>query len=93
MTVYLSEHDAARLGIEGAKPRTKRGRTTRPDLPAAGCSPSTGLTSLIAGKTRAWSLAFEPARGFRMYVINDAARDTGWQADEATCCEVAKRMG
>jgi hypothetical protein len=26
MTVFLSEHDAARLGIAGATPRTTRGR-------------------------------------------------------------------
>ena len=34
--IFLSEHDAARLGIVGAKKRTKRGRTARPDIPSAG---------------------------------------------------------
>lgn len=90
--LILSEHDAARLGIAGATPRTKRGRNTRPDLPSAGRSPSTGLTSLIAGNARAWSVAFVVGKGYRMYVINAPALDTGWQADEATCCKVAKGL-
>ena len=82
------------LAALAGKPRSKRGRATRPDLPAAGRSPSTGLTSLIAPKPgsghAAWSLAFEPAKGYRLYVINDTARDTGWQPSEREACDAAK---
>lgn len=90
--LILSEHDAARLGIEGATARTKKGRATRPDLPSAGRSPSTGLTSLIAGKARTWSIEFCVRRGYRMFVINQPAYDTGFLPDEAAACKVAKGM-
>jgi len=72
--------------------RQKRGRATRPDLPAAGRSPSTGLSGLIAGATRAWSVAFDVTKGFRLYAIGDPARDTGWCGSEAEACQAAKAI-
>lgn len=90
MTIFLSEHDAARLGIAGAKPRAKRGRNTRPDLPAAGRSAPTGLTTLIAGKVRTWSTEFCVGKGYRLYVIGRSDLDTGWHDSELDACLAAK---
>ena len=73
-------------------PRQKRGRATRPDLPSAGRSPSTGLTTLIAGKSRTWSTAYVVGKGYRLYIINQPAYDTGWQMDEKAACDAAKRL-
>lgn len=96
MTIFLSEHDAARLGLAGAKPRQKRGRATRPDLPSAGRAKATGLTTLIApdresGKP-AWSLAFVVGRGYRLYVVNEPSYDTGWCESELEACQSAKAL-
>lgn len=88
--LILSEHDAARLGLADAKPRQKRGRGTRPDIPSAGRAASTGLTTLIAGKTRTWSTAFVVGKGYRLYVINEPAMDTGWCSSELEACNLAK---
>ena len=92
--IILSEHDAARLGIGGAKQRQKRGRTTRPDLPSAGRSAPTGLTTLIAptkesGKP-AWSLEYRVGRGYRLYIIGQPAMDTGYYSEEKAACDAAK---
>jgi len=86
VTIFLSEHDAARLGIEGAKPRTTRGRNTRPDLPAAGNAPRTGLTTFLKA---GWNLEFRVGVGYK---LERGALSTGWQPDEATCCAVAKKL-
>lgn len=91
MTIYLTEKEAQRAGL--GKPRGTRGRKTRPDLPAAGRSPSTGLSGLLAGKVRTWSIEYRVGVGYRLYVINAPALDTGWQVDELAACIVAKRMG
>lgn len=92
MTIFLSDHDAARLGIAGSKPRAKRGRGTRPDMPSAGRAPSTGLTTLIAGKVRTWSLAFVVGRGYRLYVVNEPTMDTGFLPTELEACQAAKAL-
>jgi len=96
MTIFLTEHDAARLGIEGAKPRTTRGRNTRPDLPAAGRSAATGLATLIAPKRGsgkpAWSVFYVVGMGFRMFVIGTPELDTGWHASEKAACDAAKEL-
>lgn len=96
MTIFLSEHDAARLGLSDAKPRTKRGRTTRPDLPSAGRAASTGLTGLIApnkesGKP-AWSITFNVRLGYRLYVIGQPTMDTGFVSSERAACDAAKAL-
>jgi hypothetical protein len=92
MKTEVYDTPEAFLAALAGKPRTKRGRSTRPDLPAAGRAAATGLTTLIAGKARAWSVAFEVGRGFRLYVINDPTRDTGWQVDELAACQKAKEL-
>ena len=92
MKTEVYDTPEAFLAALAGKPRTKRGRGTRPDLPAAGRTASTGLTSLIAGKARAWSVAFEPARGYRLYVINSPAHDTGWCGSELAACQKAKEL-
>lgn len=93
MTLFLSEHDAARLGIAGATPRQKRGRATRPDLPSAGRSPSTGLSTLLAGKGRAWVWCSEyrVGCGYRLYRI-DGEQDTGYWESEKAVCDAAKAI-
>ena len=90
--IYLSEHDAARLGVGGAKARAKRGRNTRPDLPSAGRAEATGLTGLIAGKVRTWSLAFVVGKGYRLYIVNQPAYDTGFHSTERAACDAAKGL-
>lgn len=90
MTIFLSEHDAARLGLANAKPRQKRGRATRPDLPAAGRSAPTGLTGLIAGKARTWSLEYRVGQGYRLYVIGGVSTD--WCDSEKAVCDAAKAL-
>lgn len=82
----LSEHDAARLGVGGAKPRQKRGRNTRPDIPSAGRSLATGLTPLLVA---GWNWEFVVGRGYRAY---RGALDTGWHATEFECCKAAKEL-
>lgn len=96
MTIYLSEHDAARLGIAGATPRHKRGRNTRPDIPSAGRAASTGLTTLIAPERAsgrpAWSYAVVVGKGHRLYVQNQPALDTGWHPTELAACVAANEL-
>lgn len=93
--IILSEHDAARLGLNGAKKHTTRGRKTRPDLPAAGQAPRTGLSTFIAPKAGsgkpAWSLAYTVASGYRLYVINTPL-DTGFLPSERAACDAAKEL-
>jgi hypothetical protein len=86
MTIEMSEHDAARLGIAGASPRTPRGRETRPDIPAAPRSPRTGLSTFIKA---GWRWTFQSGAGYK---LEKGALSTGWQVDEATCCKVAKGL-
>jgi hypothetical protein len=74
------------------KSRQKRGRNTRPDLPSAGRSSPTGLTTLIAGKVRTWSTAFVVGRGYRLYVVNEPAYDTGFHSSEKAACDAAKLL-
>jgi hypothetical protein len=66
--------------------RKKRGRTTRPALPAAGRAPSTGLTPLLVA---GWNIEHRVGFGYRLY---RGKQDTGWQVDEAACCKAAKEM-
>lgn len=73
-------------------PRQKRGRATRPDLPSAGRSEATGLTTLMAGKARTWSLAYVVGRGYRLYVIGMSDLDTGFQPTERAACDAAKAL-
>lgn len=69
--------------------RHTRGRATRPDIPSAPRSERTGLTSLIL---RGWSVESRDSVGYRLYVINDPARDTGWQPSERAACDRAKEL-
>ena len=85
MTIYLSEKAAARAGL--VKPRQKRGRATRPDIPSAGPTPRTGLTTLL---TAGWSIEFRAGAGYR---LNRGAVATPWEASEAAVCVAAKEMG
>lgn len=87
MTIYLSEKDAARAGL--TPKRTTRGRNTRPDVPSAPRSASTGLTTLLV---RGWSITFDAVRGYRLYIQNKPAMDTGWQASELDVCQKAKAL-
>ena len=82
------------LAAVNGKKRTKRGRTTRPDLPSAGRSAPTGLTTLIAPQSGkpAWSVWFDVVKGHRLYVIGRVDLDTGWCASEAAACAAAKLL-
>lgn len=79
------------------KPRQKRGRNTRPDIPSAARVSSTGLTSLIAPSREshkpAWSYAFDVQKGHRLYVQGAAHLDTGWCRSELEACKAAKELG
>lgn len=90
--LILSEHDAARLGVGGAKARGKRGKATRPDIPSAGRAAPTGLTSLIAGKDRTWSTEYDVSKGYRLYIINQPAYDTGYCDSLEAACSAAKAL-
>ncbi len=85
MTIYLSEKAAARAGL--VKPRQKRGRATRPDIPSAGRAPRTGLSTFIKA---GWSIEFRPNVGYR---LSRGAVATPWAASEALACLAAKEFG
>jgi hypothetical protein len=86
MTVYLSEHDAARLGIDGAKPRTTRGRGTRPELPAAGRAAATGLSTFLKA---GWNWTYCVGSGYK---LERGALSSGWHASEKAACDAAKEL-
>lgn len=86
MPIYLSEHDAARLGIAGAKGRTSRGRRTRPDIPSAGKAPRTGLSTFIAA---GWNWTYVVGRGYK---LERGALSTGWRVSEQAACDAAKGL-
>jgi hypothetical protein len=86
MTIEMSEHDAARLGIAGASPRTTRGRETRPDIPAAPRSPRTGLSTFIKA---GWRWTFQSGAGYK---LEKGALSTGWCASEKAACDAAKGL-
>ena len=86
MTTEVFDSPAEFLKALNGKPRQKRGRGTRPDLPAAGRAPSTGLTTLLVA---GWNIEHRVGFGYRLY---RGAQDTGWQVDEAACCKAAKGM-
>jgi hypothetical protein len=69
--------------------RNTRGRTTRPDIPAAPRQAATGLSGLI---TRGWSVQSPDAVRYRLYVIGRAELDTGLCATELDACNKAKRL-
>lgn len=66
--------------------RTKRGRSTRPDLPAAAPSERTGLGPLLAA---GWNIEWDAAMRCRLY---KAGKDTGWGEEKAICLK-AKELG
>jgi hypothetical protein len=86
MTTETFDDPAAFLAALHGKPRQKRGRATRPDLPAAGRAPSTGLTPLLVA---GWNIEMRVGAGYRLY---RGAQDTGWCASEGECCKAAKGM-
>jgi hypothetical protein len=81
---------AAFLEALHGKKRQKRGRNTRPGIPAAGRAERTGLTTLIAGPSLTWSTEYCVGRGFRLYVINDPSKDTGYHLDLTAACAAAR---
>lgn len=68
------------------KPRQKRGRATRPDIPSAGKAAPTGLSTLILA---GWNWEFRVGAGYRAY---KAGMDTGWFDSELACCKAAKEL-
>jgi hypothetical protein len=91
MTIYISEKEAKKAGLV-KDTRQKRGRNTKPGIPAAGRSPSTGLTTLIAGPSLTWSLEYVVGRGYRLYVINQPQFATAWLPSEAAACAAAREQ-
>jgi hypothetical protein len=93
MTIYLSEKEAKKAGLV-KDTRKKRGRNTRPDIPAAGRAKGIGLTTLIApdkeSNQPAWSTEYCVGRGYRLYVINDPSKDTGYHLDLTAACAAAR---
>jgi hypothetical protein len=86
MATETFDDKAAFLAALHGKLRTTRGRETRPDIPAAPRSPVTGLSTFIKA---GWAWEFRVGSGYR---LEKGALSTGWQADEATCCKVAKGL-
>ncbi len=86
MSVETYDTAEAFLAALNGKPRQKRGRDTRPDLPAAGRAPSTGLTPLLV---TGWCIEMRVGSGYRLY---RGALSTGWCESEAAVCKAAKGM-
>ena len=84
----VETYDTAEAFLEAlnGKPRQKRGRATRPDLPAAGRAPSTGLTPLLVA---GWNIEMRVGAGYRLY---RGEQDTGWCESEGECCKAAKGL-
>jgi hypothetical protein len=88
--IHLSEHDAARLGIGGAKPRTKRGRNTRPDIPSAPAGEGDRLEALRRIARYGFSPRWDADRGFCFWHPATGAR-TSTHATYAAACIAAER--
>ena len=86
MTIYLSEKAAARAGLT-TKAKKVKAKDARPDIPRAGRSPSTGLTTLLAA---GWSIEYRPNVGYQM---SRGVVETPWEASEEDACDAAKGMG
>lgn len=68
------------------KPRTTRGRNTRPDIPSAGRSPRTGLSTFIKA---GWSWEFRVGSGYK---LTRGALSSGWQHSELAACDAARGL-
>lgn len=78
---------AAFAALGGAR-AAKKARVARPDIPRAGASERTGLTTLmLAG----WHVESTDAVCYRLY-DPDRGFDTGWQPTERAACDKAKEM-
>ena len=72
--------------LHGKKPRAKRGRNTRPDLPAAGRAASTGLSTFIKA---GWNWTYVVGSGYK---LERGPLSTGWHASELAACNAAKEL-
>ena len=85
MKTETYDNPAEFLAALHGKPRAKRGKATRPDLPSAPPSERTGLsTTLAAG----WNFAWDAQMRCRLY-RGDV--DTGYCEDEAECVKKARQ--
>lgn len=89
MTIFLSEHDAARLGIAGAKAKKRPAKDTRPALPRG----PVGEGDRIAQLTRIAAYGFSPRWDnglFCFWNCRTGARTTA-HAEYARACVAAER--
>jgi len=86
MTTETFDNPADFLAALHGKPRQKRGRNTRPDLPAAGRAASTGLSTFIKA---GWNWTFHAAHGYK---LERGPLSTGWHASELAACDAAKEL-
>jgi hypothetical protein len=84
-TETFDDKDAFLAALHG-KPRTTRGRETRPDIPAAPRATRTGLSTFIKA---GWAWEFRTGAGYR---LEKGALSTGWCASEKAACDAAKRL-
>lgn len=68
------------------KPRTTRGRSTRPDIPSAGRSPRTGLSTFIKA---GWAWEFRVGVGYK---LEKGALSSGWCVSEIAACDAARGL-
>ncbi len=87
MTIFLSEHDAARLGIAGAKPRrkAKAARDARPDIPRAEPGQGDRIACLMPLAIHGYGPRWDAATGFCFWNTQTGARTTAQQSYAAAC--------
>ena len=88
MTIYLSEKAAARAGL--TKPRQKRGRATRPDLPRAAAGEGNRLEAVKRIAVFGYGPCFDMGVGFCFWQPSTGAR-TSTHAEYAAACVAAER--
>ena len=73
----------------GGQRAAKKARVVRPDIPRAGASERTGLTTLILA---GWSVQSPDGVRYRLYKIGEPDKDTGLMVSERAACDRAKEM-
>lgn len=86
MRTETFDNPAEFLAAVQGKPRTTRGRSTRPDLPSAGRSPRTGLSTFLKA---GWCWTYVVGRGFK---LEKGALSSGWQVSEQAACDAARGL-
>lgn len=92
MTIFLSEHDAARLGLNGAKPKKQSAKDARPDLPRAPAGAGDRLGALMRLACHGYGPRFDPGIGFAFWNPRTGARTTAHQGYAAACIAAEREV-